>query len=104
MKKIEQIIEILEQVNAKDIKAFDYENKSPFFDYIIVATVSDRQANAAVGHFKKMNLAEMKNIEGAPNSGWVLVDSNDIIIHLFTKEEREYFDFDQTLLGIKQIN
>lgn len=104
MKKIEKIIEILEQVNAKDIKAYDYEKTSPFFDYIIIATVSDRQANAAVSHFKKMDLAEMKNVEGAPNSGWILVDSNDIIIHLFTKEQREYFDFDQRLLGIKQIN
>lgn len=104
MKKIEQIIEILEQVNALDIKAFDYEKSSPFFDYIIIATVSDRQANAAVGHFKKMNIAEMKNIEGSPNSGWILVDSKDIIIHLFTKEQREFFDFDQRLLGVKQIN
>ncbi|HHX78294.1 MAG TPA: ribosome silencing factor [Acholeplasmataceae bacterium] len=104
MKKINQIIEVLEQVNAKDIKAFDNEDKSPFFQYVIIATVSDRQANAAVGHFKKLNLAEMKNVEGTGSSGWVLVDSSDIIIHLFTKEQREYFAFDQRFLGVKQIN
>lgn len=103
MKKIETILEVLEQVNAKDVKVFDYEDKSPFFQYVVIATVSNRQANAAVGHFKKLNIAEMQNVEGTDNSGWVLVDSNDIIIHLFTAEEREFFSFDERLLGYKQI-
>jgi len=103
MKKIETILEVLEQVNAKDVKVFDYEDKSPFFQYVVIATVNNRQANAAVGHFKKLNVAEMKNVEGANNTGWVLVDTNDVIIHLFTEEERKHFNFDERLMGYKQI-
>lgn len=103
MKKIKEIIEVLEQVNAQEIKVFDYEDKSPFFQYVIIATVNNRQANAAIGHFKKLDLAEMKNVEGTGNTGWVLVDSSDVIVHLFSPEQREFFDFDQRLLGYKQI-
>lgn len=102
-KKIKAIVEVLEQVKATDIKIFDYENKSPFFDYVIVATATDRQGNAAVGYLKKEEIVELKNVEGRGNTGWVLIDLGDIIVHIFTDEQRKYYNFDERLLGIKQI-
>ncbi|VEU80673.1 ribosome silencing factor [Haploplasma axanthum] len=103
MKKINKIIEILEQVNASDIKAFDYEKKSPFFDYIIIATTNERQSTAAVSYMKKEELVNYKNSEGKDNSGWVLIDTGDTIIHLFNSEQRKYYNFDERLLGIKKL-
>lgn len=102
-KKLKDIIEILKQVNATDIKVYDYENTSPFFDYVIVGTATDRQGNAAVGYLKKADLVEMKNVEGRQNSGWVLIDASDVIIHLFTSEMRKVYNFDERLMLIKQI-
>lgn len=107
MKKInkvnEAILEVLETVKAKDIKLYDYEKKSPFFDYVIVATASDRQSNAAVSYLKKNNIVGLKNVEGRDKSGWVLIDAGDIIVHLFTEEQRKVYNFDERLMAIKQI-
>lgn len=103
MKKIEEIIEILEDVNALDIRVYDYEESSPFFRYVIVATANERQANAATNHLKQALLAEMKNVEGNGSGGWVLVDSSDTIIHLFNSEQREYYNLDKYLADKKRI-
>lgn len=103
MKKLEKINEILEQVNATNIKLFDYESKSPFFDYVFLATANDRQGNAAIGYLKENKLINLNNVEGRSNSGWILIDTGDVIIHLFTEEMRKSYGFDERLMSIKQI-
>jgi len=102
--KIKKIVEILNHVNAKDINVFDYEGKSPFFDKIIIAIINEKQADAAVSYLKKQELVEIKNIEGSGKSGWILVDAKDIIIHLFKKEEFEYYNFNERLYSLKRIS
>lgn len=103
MKEIEKILDILEQVNATNVRVFDYEKKSPFFDYVIIATANDRQSNALVGYLKKANIVELKNVEGRNKTGWVLVDAGNIIVHIFNEEQRKHYNFDERLLGIKEI-
>lgn len=104
MQKINKIIEILEQVKATNIKAFDYEKKSPFYDYIVIGTTNERQGIAAVSYFKKNDSIKIRNVEGKDKSGWILIDAGDVIIHLFSQEDRKFYNFDERLLGIKQIN
>lgn len=102
MKEIEKILDILEQVNATNVRVFDYEKKSPFFDYVIIATVSPRQSNAAVNYFKEANLLNTEKVEGR-NTGWTLIDAGDVIIHLFDEENRKHYNFDERLLGVKKL-
>ena len=52
--KILKIIEQLEKVKAKDIKVFNLKDISPFYDYFIVATATERQSNAAINYIKKL--------------------------------------------------
>jgi ribosome-associated protein len=33
--------------------------------------------------------------EGTPESGWVLIDYNDVIVHILSPEEREYYRLDE---------
>lgn len=102
MKTLKNMVEILDNVNATDIKVFDYEKKSPFFDYVIIATVSPRQSNAAVNYFKEANLLNTEKVEGR-NTGWTLIDAGDVIIHLFDEENRKHYNFDERLLGVKKL-
>jgi|SRR5690625_197304 len=102
MKKLKQINTILNKLNAKNIKTFDYENKSPFFDYVFIATVNQRQSNGVISHLKDENLLDTLRVEGK-NTGWTLIDLGDILIHLFSEEYRMYYNFDQNLLGYKEI-
>ena len=41
--------------------------------------------------------------EGAANSGWVVVDFGDIVVHLFGKDEREYYALDDIWSGAQQL-
>ncbi len=80
---------------ASDILLLNVSNKSAFADFMIILTVgSARQMSAVVQELE----IEMKSKginkyrkEGAADSGWMVVDFADIIVHLFGKDEREYY-------------
>lgn len=97
-KKLEKIKDILENVNVKDLKVYNFNHSSPFYDYFVIATATDRQSNACSNYLKAEFEEEILGIEGK-QSGWVLVDIGDIIVHLFTAENREFYGFDKMLYG-----
>lgn len=108
MKKIEIVMNALESVNLSDIVIYDMREKSPFFDYFIISSAtSDRQLQAAVNHISK-DLSEHKydspTVEGKNSNTWILVDAKDIIINIFTKEEREYYDLEKMLVEIGKVD
>ncbi len=90
----EILIDCVKKVNGHDIIVYDMMQRSPFYDKMILASVDSlRQANAVVSYiedsFKDTNY-KIRNVEGG-NSSWVLVDCNDIILSVFTEEERAHF-------------
>lgn len=91
-------ISALEACNAKDIKIYDLKGFNPFFDYAIVATaVAERQINALLPHMEEEaenNNFKIRNAVGR-NSGWLLIDLNDVMVNFFTYEERLRFDLDK---------
>jgi len=98
MDKINTIIDQLETVKAKDIKVFNLTGQSPYYDYFIIATTTDRQSSAAVSYIKKaIDAKEIKQVEGFGTS-WLLVDCYDIIIHLFHEEDRQFYNLDERLI------
>ncbi len=103
MDKIKKIIQTLEDLKVKDLVAYDFEQTSPFYDYFVVATTNPRQSDAAITHLKHaLGIEEINHVEGR-GGAWVLIDCQEVIVHLFTEEERRYYGFDQRLLGIKKI-
>lgn len=98
MEKLKTIYSYLDKVNAQDIKIFDLRGKSSLFDYVFVATVDvARQAAALVDYInkaKKTNEIEFRNINGE-GSNWTLVDLNDILLNIFTCEERALYNLEK---------
>ena len=94
----EVIIECLGKVKAHDIVIYDTKDKSPFYDKMIIASVSsDRQASGILNYLEEMlieNNYKIRNVEGKESS-WVLIDMYDIILSIFTDSEREFFDIDK---------
>lgn len=104
MDLLQKIIQTLEDIKVKDLKAFDFEKTSPFYDYFVIATVNERQGNAAISHLKKaLEDDDLRHIEGKGGT-WVLIDCNSVVVHLFSQEEREYFGFDKRLIDIKRVS
>ena len=95
------IIDCLGKVKAKDILVYDMKGYSPFFDEMVLATVDSlRQASAGVEYIHEEAVKagyKVRGIEGE-DTEWVLIDLNDAIVSIFTKEERERVSIEKIYL------
>lgn len=104
MDKVNSIIDQLETVKAKDIRVFDLRGQSPYYDYFIIGTTTDRQSSAAVSYIKKaIDAKEIKQVEGNGTS-WMLIDCFDVIVHLFHEEDRQFYNLDERLMEFVTTN
>jgi ribosome-associated protein len=76
----------------------DIRDVASFADYFVIASApSVRQTNSildAVDESLKKERIHPMGREGQPESGWVLLDYGDVIMHLFAPEERAYYDLE----------
>ena len=80
---------------AEDIKVFDVRNKSSVTDFYIVATGNSApHLKALVSEsYRHMKNAKVKSLRssGDPESGWMVVDFIDVVVHIFSREARAYY-------------
>lgn len=88
----------LEEKKGIDIKIIDISQVSVIADYFIIATGnSSNQVSALVENVEEqMHKKEfsMKQREGGGHSPWVLLDYTDIIVHVFEKESRSFYNLE----------
>ena len=98
--EIKKLIEkILDSNKARDITSIDLKNKSYIADYMIIASgTSSRHLQALseilVAELKRHGLENCR-IEGRESSDWKLVDTNDIIVHIFHPEKRNFYNLEK---------
>ena len=87
-----KIEDILESKKAKDIKKIDIKNKTTIADYFIIASgTSTTHVKSLADNLEeelKKNNVYPKKIEGYNTGSWILLDYDDIIVHIFTENER----------------
>ena len=97
---IKNIIEkILDNNKAQNIISINLKNKSYIADYMIIASgTSSRHLQALseilVSELKKIGLNNCR-IEGKESNEWKLVDTQDVIVHIFHPEKREFYDLEK---------
>ena len=86
-------------MKAEDTVTIDLRNKSSIADYMIVTTGRANRHVGAIAENVAKGLKEngIKNIhvEGLPNCDWVLIDSGDVIVHVFRPEVREFYNLER---------
>lgn len=96
---VKKIVEALEDKKAEDITVLDIGGVSSIADYFIIANGNNaNQLTAmedAVDEAMYTNGVHQKQVEGKSNSTWILMDYQDIIVHLFSKEDRQFYDLDR---------
>ena len=98
-----KIMEILEEKKAADILALDISEISTLADYFILASAENvRQLDALEDAVEEGIRLEL-NKEGEGDSGWILMDYKDIVVHLFTKEQREFYDLEKIWSDAKKL-
>lgn len=96
---VKKAVNALEDKKAEDITVIDISEVSSIADYFIIANGSNANQLAAMQDavdeaFYKAGL-HAKQIEGNRNSTWILIDYNDVIVHLFDKEDRLFYDLER---------
>jgi ribosome silencing factor RsfS/YbeB/iojap len=85
----------LDDDKAEDIVVIDLAGKSSFADYMVIATGrSNRQVVAIADHLEeRLKQAGYRHVssEGKQGGDWVLVDSGDIVVHIFRPEPRAFY-------------
>lgn len=96
---VKKIVEALEDKKAEDITVLDIGEVSSIADYFIIANGNNaNQLTAmedAVDEAMYTKGVHQKQVEGTGNSTWILMDYQDIIVHLFSKEDRQFYDLDR---------
>lgn len=96
---LEAILTSLQNDKAEDIVQIDLRGKSEMGDYMVIATGrSTRQVSAMaeklVDHVKQ-NFAIISKVEGKDIGDWVLIDTGDVIVHIFRPEVREFYQLEK---------
>jgi len=92
-------VEALEDKKGIDITVIDISSVSVMADYFIIASGnSSNQVQALVDNVdEELGKAgvSVKQVEGYRNANWILMDYNDIIVHVFDKENRLFYDLER---------
>ncbi len=82
-----QLAQALVDTKALDVKTYDVRGKSGIADFFVVATGS------AAPHLKALVKALPKayRVSGDPESGWIVADYFDVVVHVFSPEARAYY-------------
>lgn len=109
--KAKEIVKIaykaLDDKKAEDIKIIDISAISVIADYFVIANgTNSSQVEAMVDEVTDM-LAKHKihpeRVEGIRSSGWILMDFNDVVIHIFSREDRLFYDLERIWRDGKEI-
>ena len=95
----EAIAEVLDSKKARDIKVLYVEDKTVIAEYFVVCTGnSSTQVKALAGEVEYrigQRGVEPYSIEGRDNGTWLLLDYSNVIVHIFGREAREFYNLDK---------
>ena len=97
--EVNQISQLMLEKKAVDIIIIDVRKLTTLTDFFIICTSeSEPQTKAITDHINdrmKENGLKAWHTEGYNNKEWVLIDFVNIVVHIFSKESREYYDFER---------
>jgi ribosome-associated protein len=98
---IDKIVESIQDTKGEDIQIFDLSKieNSVAQTFIICSANSNTQVAAISGNIEKKVRNELQDrpwhVEGTANALWVLLDYVSVVVHVFQKQTREYYDIEE---------
>jgi ribosome-associated protein len=97
------VLKSLSDAKAEDVVSIDLQDKTSIADYMIVASGrSSRHVSAIAGQvLEKLKEEGFRGAaaEGLSHGDWVLIDSGDVVIHVFRPEVREFYNLEKMWLA-----
>jgi ribosome-associated protein len=98
-----EVVTWLDDAKAEEIVTIDLTGKSSIGDFMVIATGRSDRHVGAIGDqlqkkFKEHGVGRVR-IEGLDACDWVLIDTGDIIVHVFRPEVREFYKLEKMWTG-----
>lgn len=105
--KVKEIYKAIDDKLGIDTKIIDIHDISVLADYLIIAGGNNKsQVQAIVDNITqnmdKQNIPA-RHVEGYSSANWILLDYNDIIVHIFNQEDRLFYDLERLWQDGKSI-
>ena len=98
-KYLQTIVKALDDKKGNDIRVIRISEISSMCDYLVIADGSNRNQVQAMADSAEEALGragyDAKQIEGYQSANWILMDYKDIIVHVFSKEDRAFYDLER---------
>ena len=95
----QRIVDELSDRQIEDIALLEVSKVAAFTDYFVIGTAdNERQMRAVIDALDRdlgIEGVRLRAREGSPDSGWVLLDFSDVVVHLFTREARAFYRLDE---------
>lgn len=90
-----RVVAVAEDKQATEIMLLDLRELTTIADYFVICTADNERQVRAVQRAIDEELvaagARNPKVEGSPETGWVLLDFADVIVHIFSPEQREFY-------------
>ena len=101
-------IHALDEKKAENIQVIDISEVSVIADYFIIANGTNRNQNQALADAVEECLGgagvDLKQAEGYDAANWILMDFLDVIVHIFDRDNRLFYDLERIWRDGKQID
>ncbi len=93
------IADVITETPAADTKVIDIHELSTIADFFVICSGENERQLRAISRLVLDELGEQgiepKRVEGEPISGWILMDFGDVIVHIFDRELREFYNLEE---------
>ncbi|MEA2021810.1 MAG: ribosome silencing factor [Candidatus Caldatribacteriota bacterium] len=93
---------------AKDTIILDLNHLTLIADYFVITSGDSSPQLKAISNYimrtAKKSKIRLLNFEGRPETGWILLDYGDVVVHIFSKEKREFYNLEYIWQEAKSID
>lgn len=93
------IVDVVEDRKAEQITLLDLRPETIIADFFVIANGNSERQLRALMDYVRTDIKEKHgkipfSMAGKPNSGWIVLDYGDVVVHLFAEETRDYYDIE----------
>ncbi len=104
---LESIVKVLDDKKAEDIVAIETAGITIVSDYFVIASATSNPHVKSLADDVEDEMAKLgvfsSHVEGKA-TGWILIDFNDVIVHIFLSESREYYNLERLWADAAQVD
>ena len=101
------VVSAAEDKKAKNTIILEISNLTLVADYFVITSGDSEPQLKAISNFimrkLKENQIRLLHYEGKPETGWILLDYSDVIVHIFSEEKRNFYDLEYIWQEAKRI-